>query len=232
MYHIPRSRSDNRERADRSRARNPTRIPRVRTQLPRNNNHPSREPSLLRLGNRSLFPLRTLSPPFPFPSRPDLNRNQKKIKKLNRPNIVHSTPVWSYPGRLPKSSDIRSTLPRSSGGNPRRSSGHAIPLSSSCIRPARALKHSSTLPPFPFPSRAGGPGSPHCRYRSGTCMLSCAPYSSSGGGQVGNPFWLLPPFPPFPPSPLLAYSMPMLPDTHGERAVPVVIQDCIRCIRI
>jgi hypothetical protein len=108
-----------------------------------------------------------------------LIKNQKsKIKKLNRPNIAHSTPVWCSPGRLPKSSDIRSTLPRSSGGNPRRSSGRAIPPSSSCTRPARARKHSSTLPRFPFPSRAGGPGSPHCRYPSGTFMLSCEPCSS------------------------------------------------------
>jgi hypothetical protein len=51
-------------------------------------------------------------------------------------------------------------------------------------------------------------------------MLSCAPYSSSGGGRVGNPFFCCFPYP-FPsPLPLLAYFVPMLPDTHGERAVP------------
>ena len=159
-----------------------------------------------------------------FPSVRSLSSsNSLNLKKKNRPNIAHSTLVWCSPGRLPKSSDIRSTLPRSSGGNLRRSSGHAIPLSSSCTRRARALKHSSTSPLFPFPLRAGGLGSPRCRYRSGTSMLSCAPYSSSGGGQVGKPIFVV--------TFLLAYSMPMLSDTHGERAVPVVIQVYIRCIR-
>jgi hypothetical protein len=133
-------------------------------------------------------------PPHPYP---DLTQKKNLKKKLHRPKIAHSTPVWCSPGRSPKSYDIRSTLPRSSGGNPLRSSGHVIPLSSSCTRLARALKHSSTLPRFPFPSRAGGPGSPHCRYPSGTSMLSCGPYSSSGGGRVGNPFFVFPvSFPP------------------------------------
>jgi hypothetical protein len=48
--------------------------------------------------------------------------------------------------------------------------------------------------------------------RSGTHILSCAPYSSSRGGQVGNHLFCH--------LPLFSLSVPMFSDTHGEGAGP------------
>jgi len=64
MHDLQRSGHDHRPRPNRSRARNPTRPLRFRAQLPLDDGHPSRQPSLLRLGTRFLFSFRTHLPPL------------------------------------------------------------------------------------------------------------------------------------------------------------------------